>query len=275
MAFELPEALTVARQMEAVLPGLTIQSVTLSPACDHLIRQGFINLDQIDLAGSTISGVAGRGKWIFTHLDTDVYFLIALETGGKVLYHPSGSPVPPKFHLRFDFTGGSSLTVFILGWGFAKAVPAVQLEQTRYPGRLGVSPLDPLEFTPQRLGEMLAAGGMKNCKGVLLDQWQLAGIGNGYLQDILYTAGIHPKRKTPSLSKEETGRLYGAIQAVLSEAVRLNGSRQECDLYGAPGGYARLMGEGMNGKPCPKCGTPIEKIGVQGSSCTICPSCQK
>ncbi len=275
MAFELPEAFTLARQMQAVLPGLVIQSVNLSPACEHLIRQGFINLDQVDLAGSSIVDVTGRGKWIFTHLDDEMYFLIALETGGKVLFLAPGEALPPKFHLRLNFSNGACLSVFILGWGFARAVPVAMLEETRYPGRLGISPLDPRELTPQKLGEILASAGTKNCKALLLDQWTIAGIGNGYLQDILFAAGLHPKRKAASLSAEEISRLHAAIQAVLGEAVRLNGSSQECDLYGVPGGYTRRMGEGMKGRPCSKCGTIIEKISVQGSSCYVCSNCQK
>ena len=68
--------------------------------------------------------------------------------------------------------------------------------------------------------------------------------------------------------------LYRAIREVIGEAIRLDGSQLEVDIFNHPGGYHRLMGEHMKGRPCPVCGTAIQKITVLGSSSYICPSCQ-
>ena len=274
MAFELPEALTLAKQMNAELAGKTIEHVHLADECAGLIRQGFVNLQQVNLAGTTIRSVTSKGKWVYIRLEPDWYFLLALESGGKVLYHPSQESVV-KFHVKLDFSDGSCLTVRIVGWGFAKAVKESELEAQRYPGKLGLSPVDEKEFSYQNFCAVLEQGGNKIVKYVLMEQTKIAGIGNGYLQDILFRAKLHPKRKVADLSKTERKTLYNAIRKTLNEAVRRGGSEFEVDLYDQPGRYKRLVGEHMKGKPCPACGTAIEKLSVLGGSVYVCPSCQK
>jgi formamidopyrimidine-DNA glycosylase len=150
-----------------------------------------------------------------------------------------------------------------------------ELEAQRYPGKLGLSPVDEKEFSYQNFCAVLEQGGNKIVKYVLMEQTKIAGIGNGYLQDILFRAKLHPKRKVADLSKTERKTLYNAIRKTLNEAVRRGGGEFEVDLYDQPGRYKRLVGEHMKGKPCPACGTTIEKLSVLGGSVYVCPSCQK
>lgn len=275
MAFELPEAFNVVRQMDSVLAGKYLLETNLSPACASLVRQGFINLAAYDLAGRQVVTVSSQGKWIFTKLDPDLYFLVALESGGKVLYHQTKDEAPTKFHVRMDFEGGQVLTVWIRGWGFAKAAWGKELDRLNYPGKLGLSPLDPQEFTYGAFTAILERNATKMLKAVLMDQRQVAGIGNGYNQEILFRARLHPKRKAGSLSDTERQALYQVLMDTLQQAVQQRGSDREFDLYGIPGGYHRLLGEQMKGQPCPVCATKIEKINVAGGSVYICPNCQK
>ena len=274
MAFELPEAMTVARQMDSELRGVTIRGVHLAERCASLIKQGFINLHEVDIAGRRVESVESKGKWIFVKLDQEMLLLFALETGGKLLLHRQVESLPPKFHVRLDFGDGSFLTEQIVGWGWAKAVKKDELELHRYPGKLGLSPVDSDAFTFESLCAVLDRYPGKAVKYVMLEQGSIAGIGNGYLQDILFRAGIHPKRKAGQLSREERLNLYDAVVGTLSEAVRLGGSGFEHDLYGSPGRYERVMGGHMKGKPCPRCGRTIEKLRVLGSNCYVCPKCQ-
>lgn len=150
-----------------------------------------------------------------------------------------------------------------------------ELESQRYPGKLGLSPADEKEFTFENFSKILEQGNKKIVKYVLLEQAKIAGIGNGYLQDILFKAKIHPKKKVSDISENEKKNLYNAIKGTLNDAIRLGGSKLEYDLYNKPGGYERILGEHMKDKPCPNCGTTIEKLNVLGSSSYICPSCQK
>jgi formamidopyrimidine-DNA glycosylase len=271
MAFELPEAVTVAHQLNVELKGKTINDVRLSAACVSLIEQGFINLHTVRLTGRKVVSISSLGKWINIRLEPEIYLLFALETGGKILFHSNQTDLPDKYHVRLDFDDWSYLTVQITGWGWAKGMLAEELETSRYPGRPGLSPLDETTFTLPAFTRILAEDGSKIVRQVLLDQTKIAGIGNGYLQDILFKASIHPKRKAASLDESERLALYRAVREVLREAVRLGGCEFAVDLYGKPGRYHRLMSEASKSQPCQRCGTLIEKISVLGGSCYICP----
>jgi formamidopyrimidine-DNA glycosylase len=271
MAFEIPEAVTVARQLNKELKGKTIDDVRLSAACVALIEQGFINLHTVRLNGRKVDAITSLGKWINIHLEPEMYLLFALETGGKILYHTNQASLPDKYHVRIDFNDRSFLTEQISGWGWAKGMLSEELETNRYPGHPGLCPLDEAAFTFPAFKRILAEDGSKITRQVLLDQNKIAGIGNGYLQDILFKAHIHPKRKVGSLNEEEQLRLYQAVCETLAEAVHLGGCEFSVDLYGRPGRYHRLMSEASKGQPCPRCSTLIEKISVLGGSCYICP----
>ena len=101
------------------------------------------------------------------------------------------------------------------------------------------------------------------------------GIGNGYLQDILFRARVHPKRRVVELDKKEGRALYDSIVETLGSAVELGGRDTERDLYGRPGGYRRILHSKVTGEPCPACGAPIEKIHYLGGASYFCPRCQR
>ncbi len=277
VGIELPEALILARQMNKELKGKIIGRAHLKDYAS-LLRMGFINLEPDDfearLIKKSIDSVTAKGKWIFVKLKPDMHFLLG-EMMGKVLYHSSQNTIPDKYHLRLDFTDNTHLTVRVSFYGFILAVTDNELKKRKYPGNLGLSPIDDKEFTFQAFNDILEESSTKMIKAVLLNQWKIAGIGNGYLQDILFKVKIHPKRKVIDISEKERIDLHNAIKETLNEAIQLGGRETEYDLYNNPGGYKPILDAHMKGKPCPKCGTVIEKLNVLGSSSYICPSCQK
>jgi formamidopyrimidine-DNA glycosylase len=273
MAIELPEAFHLAQQLDAVLKDKTITGVQVPERAAPLIRQGFISLHTTPVVRTTVSGATARGKWIFVALEPGRYLLFALETGGKLLYHPPETGAPAIYQVRIDFDDNSCLTVHIAGWGFAKSVLRRELDRETYPGRLGASPVDE-HFTPQLLAGMVQTAAGHVLKQMLMDQRVLAGIGNGYVQDILFRAGLHPKRKAGSLDSGEVHRLHAAIQTTLTQAMAQGGRVGEVDLYGQPGGYQPIMAAAQVGKPCPICGTPIQRTTILGTASFLCPSCQ-
>jgi formamidopyrimidine-DNA glycosylase len=275
MAIEFPEATVIGRQMQEVLPGREIERVHVHERCASLIGQGFINLQQVSLAGRRIAAVTSGGKWICVWLEPDMVLLLALETGGKLLYHPGATSLPASFHVRLDLEGDSFFTEQIVGWGWARAVTRDELPQQRYPGRLGATPLAEKGFSPDTLGTILDKNAKPAVKYLLLQQEEIAGIGNGYVQDVLFRARLHPKRKVGSLSAGEREALYAAIVETMGQAVELGGRDSECDLYGRPGRYRALLSKETLGRPCPACGTPLAKISALGSASYLCPSCQK
>lgn len=102
----------------------------------------------------------------------------------------------------------------------------------------------------------------------------MAGIGNGYLQDVLFRAGVDPRRKVGEITADQQRALYDAVKETMQQAIAQNGRECERDLYGRPGSYQPIMDRNAKGKPCPECGTLIEKISYLGGSCYLCPTCQ-
>lgn len=157
MAIELPEANIIASQMDDVLRGKTITQANLCEECASLIKQGFIHIDPESLTGQRIEGVSSKGKWIFVHFFGGLYLLMALETGGSILFHAALEDLPEKYHLMLNFDNGNNLTVWITGWGFAKVVREEAIKSNRYPGKLGLSPLDDHAFTLQAFDNILSS----------------------------------------------------------------------------------------------------------------------
>jgi len=94
------------------------------------------------------------------------------------------------------------------------------------------------------------------------------------LQDILFAAGLNPRRRIGALTEEELTRLHSALQDTLLEMVALGGRDTETDLYGAPGSYATKMSRHTVDRPCAVCGTTIVKQAYLGGSVYFCPTCQ-
>jgi formamidopyrimidine-DNA glycosylase len=272
---EMPEATTIARQMNETLVGKTVQHF----ARGELIHK-FLWLSKSEqeydsiLSGLQISGASSYGRSIYLHLGGS-HMLWFGELGGRILYHPQGQSLPAKYHLRWDFADSSAMTFTLQMWGFVRL-----LEQSEFDGRpkaeVGLPPLS-AEFTLERFDQLLENYPEKMNKGVkgfLVTSQHINGIGNSYLQDILYCARIHPARKIPYISAGERRQLYDAIQETMARAVQLGGREDERDLFDHPGGYRRLMGSRTVGGPCPACGTTIQKISYLGGACYICPQCQ-
>jgi len=111
-------------------------------------------------------------------------------------------------------------------------------------------------------------------KSILLDQKGVAGVGNIYADESLFTAGISPKRQASGLDAGECDALAASIAVTLGNAVRLGGSFGEyVDLDGNPGTYEPRV-YGGKGKPCPLCGGLLVKTSIGGRGTTYCPECQ-
>ena len=142
--------------------------------------------------------------------------------------------------------------------------------------RLGREPLE-RSFTSRRLAQGLE-GRRAPVKAALLDQRTVAGLGNIYVDEALWRARIHPLRSAGSLDPDEIARLTRGIR----DALRAGIARQGASLrdYSTPdGGRGRMQEEfrvyDRAGEPCPRCGTPIDKIRAGGRGTWYCPACQR
>jgi formamidopyrimidine-DNA glycosylase len=273
---EMPEAVTLARQMQQTLVGKTFDHFSRGVLTHKFLwlNRPAEEYDAI-LSGQPVTGASSYGRSIYLYAG-DTHLLWFGEFGGRILYHAPGQGPPSKYHLRWDFTDHSSLTFNLQMWGFVNLLERSELG-AHPSAEVGIPPLS-VRFSPECFDQMMEEypeKAQKGIKGFLVTSKHVNGIGNGYLQDILFKAKIHPTRKIPSLTPRDRLQLYAAIQDTLAEAIRLDGRLEEHDLFDHPGGYRRRMGSETVGQPCPVCGTQIEKIAYLGGACYLCPACQE
>ena len=268
---ELPEIFNIAQQMNKELFRKKIVLVDVrQEKCLNISVNDFKSL----LINKIIGPITSRGKWIFTKLEPNAYFLLSLGMGGNVLYHKSGEKLPHKYHLKLKFHDNSMLTIGFWWFGYCHAVNENELETHKMTSKLGLSPVNEKEFNYDNFNIILQ-GRRGNIKSFLMNQKYIAGIGNVYIQDILFKAKLHPDRKIPDITENERKRLFEVIKTNLKEAVKLGGLAYEKDLYNRPGRFKDFLVGYKEGSPCPECGTEIKKIKTGSTATFICSSCQK
>jgi formamidopyrimidine-DNA glycosylase len=268
---ELPEIYHLSKQMENELVGKQITDIeVLQEKCLNIGKEEFV----FQISNKTIQSISSLGKWIFIGLDADIKLALSLGMGGDVIYHKdAASPLPDKYQFKITFADKSCLTIRFWWFGYFHLVKAEE-DSHKQTYDLGVSPLDKFQFTYEYFNNMLNDK-RGSIKSFLMDQKNVAGIGNVYIQDILFRAKIRPDRKINTLDDSEKSLLYNAIREELEEAVKLGGIVQERDLYNRPGKKCDFLVGYKEGRPCPVCGTEISKITVANTACYICSSCQK
>lgn len=227
------------------------------------------------LGGERIRSLRRRGKYILMEFDRQV-LLLHLRMSGRINLAAKDDILSPYEHLVVELDDGRELRLhdtrkFGRVWLVADAETVV--------GKLGVEPLGPnfslawLRAGLQRRNRMI--------KPLLLDQEFIAGLGNIYVDESLWTAGIHPQRRSGSVSDCEARKLRYAIPKVLRMGLKNGGT----SLGSGYGNYSSLSGRqggnqnslkvyGRTGLPCPQCGMRIERIIVAQRSTHLCPFCQ-
>ena len=273
---ELPEIVTLTRQMKDALVGKTLASVELAETRPKFL---FVTPEPPAFAPRLrerrIVDVTSAGKWIHLQLDTDETLLVG-EFGGRLQYHEAEDELPKKRHIAFGFEDGSSMTLAIQMWGFVGALSPAEVAEHPYASNLGPTPVGKA-FTLRLLNDTLdqyLESENKPIKAFLTHEPNICGIGNGYLQDILFRSRLSPRRKVGTLTAADREALHHALQETLEEAIDLGGRDTERTLFGEPGGYIPILVKRTNGASCTRCGTPIRKIQYLGGSCYLCPSCQ-
>jgi formamidopyrimidine-DNA glycosylase len=264
---ELPEIAVRAREMKKELLDKTIVGVeVLQPKCLNVPQETFIAA----LTGAQLLDVTYRGKWLFVET-TQGWLLLNLGMGGETLL-VTRATLPEKRRLIFDFDDDACLAVNFWWFGYAHYVPAGELGSHTMTAKLGPNALD---LTADDLRAMLK-GRQGRIKAFLLNQSQISGIGNAYIHDILFLARLHPLRMANTLADAEVDALAKAIHDALRLSIDRGGAFYELNLYGQKGGFTMddiLVGY-KEGKPCPVCNTPIEKIKTGSNSSFICRHCQ-
>jgi len=275
--FELPEYVTLARQMAERLAGRRIADGTLGNSPHKFV---WYNRKPDEFAaivrGKTAGTAYSRGRWLFIPIQPG-YVLVFGECGGRIILHDSAAHMPKKYHLSLRFEDGGCLSATTQMWGAMELFEEGKERERQYIKGMRATPADP-EFSPEYLSALIGEcirEGARSVKGLLTQDQLIPGLGNSIAQDIMFNARLHPKRPLSGLGEAHIERLHRAIVDTVAEAVRLGGRNDETDLLGNPGGYARKMDKSAAGKPCPACGTTVEKIAYLGGACYFCPVCQR
>jgi formamidopyrimidine-DNA glycosylase len=273
---ELPEALVIANQMNEAIAGKQIASAMRGNA-PHKFAFYTRSAEEYAeiLKDRRIGPARGHGGLIL--IPAELEYLLALGGGGeRIALHRDEKTLPKKHQLLLHFTDGGYLTVTVQGWGAAMLLHDSEVPDHPWVGKPGISPLSDAftyEYFEGRFSE-LKENDPSSVKFFVISKPGVWGVGNGCLQDILFRARIHPRRRTLDLSEGERRALHVSIRDTLRQMVALGGRDGEIDLYGQPGGYKRMLSSETAGRPCPECGTPIEKIQYLGGASYFCPKCQ-
>ena len=268
---ELPELFVLSQQMNKELAGKRISSVEVAnPKCLNMPWEQFKKA----VMGKTVKAVENRGKWLFIKLGSDYTLLFNPGMGADVIHFKAGDKLPEKYNIKFTFNDKSGFTIRVWWFCYLHLMLSDKIGEHKLAGKLGISPLDK-EFTLGYFRNLLK-GKKGNVKAFLLDQKNIAGIGNVYIQDTLFLANLHPQRVISSLTDKEIEALHKSMQAVLKESIKLGGLAYEKDFYGNKGkfGSDQFKVGYKEGRPCPICGTTIQKIKTGSTSTFICPKCQ-
>jgi formamidopyrimidine-DNA glycosylase len=262
---ELPEVQTVVTTLRPALLGRKIAKVMLNRA-DIVSPSGF-DLSR-HLTGQTIASIERRAKRIVFTLSGGEVFYIHLGMSGRLTICGPDEPLTPHTHLRLHFPG------FEVRFSDPRRFGGIWwLGIDQQEDKLGP---EPLSMRPPTLARRLARTG-RAIKNALLDQSVVAGLGNIYVDESLFEAGIHPLSIARDLSDQQVNRLTRSIKTTLRQAIKSKGStlRDYADANGQAGGFQKLHRVyNRAAKPCRRCKTPIERIVLGGRSTHFCPKCQ-
>jgi formamidopyrimidine-DNA glycosylase len=273
--FELPEALSLAKQINKTIKGKKIKGVIagLSP---HKFAWYYGDPKEYDsrLRGKTIGTAVTRGGMVEIHIDDAV---LLFTDGVSLKFHTGGEKRPQKHQLLVEFADGTALSGSIQMYGGLWCFKEGEYQNKYYDiARSKPSPLSD-EFNREYFTSLIMSPAVQNlsAKAFLATEQRIPGLGNGVLQDILYNARIHPKRKVETLTAGEKDTLFNSVKSTLKEMTEQGGRDTEKDLFGEPGGYVTRLSKNTLDKPCPKCGGTIIKQAYLGGSIYFCDGCQK
>ena len=274
--FELPEYTILARQINKTLLGKTIKKGNLGNSPHKFVWYNCTHDEFTKLTRGKILGKAHvQGRWLILSLESG-YNLVLGECGGRILYHPADTELPEKYHLWLEFDDGSSFTATTQMWGAMELYEAGKEQERQYIKNMRVTPVDrafTFKYFSGLIDELLK-GEKRSTKSLLTQDQLIPGLGNSSAQDILFRAHLLPRRALTDLSAGQRRDLYDSIVDTVREIIKEGGRNDEFDLFGKPGGYIRLMASQTAGKPCPECGTKIQKMQYLGGACYFCPKCQ-
>ena len=267
----MPEFPDVTVYLEALHKRITGQPLLKMRLASPFVLRS-VNPAPSDLAGKRVIGLQRIGKRIVIRLEDELFIVIHLMIAGRFRWLPPNAKVPGKLGLAaFDFPNGT----LVLTEAGSKRRASIHLERGEDALR-GHDPggLEPLEMTLQQFSEALTRE-RHTVKRTLTDPRVFSGIGNSYSDEILHRARLSPVQLTTNLDPEEIERLYLAIRDTLT--LWTDRLREETG-DGFPEKVTAFRDgmavHGRYGKPCPVCGSPVQRIRYADNETNYCARCQ-
>lgn len=270
---EIPESQTLARQLTERFSGKTVDDAIAGHSPHGFaFYYGDPAHYQPRMKGETWGPAAAVAGQVCVDIGRN---LLVFTDGARFKYLGTGSPMPKKHQLWVRFDDGSALACSVQMYAGIHLYPKSALDNPYY--LIAKEAPNPLTdaFNAAYFDQLVAsAKPTLSAKALLATEQRIPGLGNGVLQDILFEAGVHPKRKAADISDSQREALYHSIKNTLKHMTERGGRDTEKDLFGQPGGYHTLLSRLTWQGPCPHCGGSIIREAYLGGKIYYCPVCQ-
>lgn len=272
---ELPEVETVRKTLEELITGKTIREVWVG--WPKMVKKpDDAEAFKTMLVKETVESVQRKGKFLKIILSSKV-LVSHLRMEGKYTLHQPGAEPTKHTHVIVTFTDGTALHYAdVRKFGTMHLFPKGEEEHGPPLSKLGPEPVGPQAISPDELHRKLSRTS-RAVKAALLDQSVMTGLGNIYVDEALFQAGIHPAIPANELSEEEVNRLHQAVQKTLQEAIAQGGTsiRSYVNGRGEMGYFQQqLYVYGRAGERCTVCNTGIIRTVIAGRGTHTCSKCQ-
>lgn len=270
---EIPESHTIAEQLNQTIHCKTIQNVYANTSPHGFAFYFGDPALYHDLLNGKVIGMtkALAGQIEITVEDTKILF----GDGVCVRYFAPGETVPQKHQLHIEFDDFSSIVCTIQMYGGISAFIDGANDNPYYTvAKEKPSPLTDQFDENHFLSLLKDVKPTISTKAFLATEQRIPGLGNGVLQDILFQAKLHPKRKLNSLSDQDVDRLFKSLKQTIFEMTARGGRDTEKDLFGVSGGYKTILSNKTLKNPCPVCNGEIVRQAYLGGNVYFCPTCQ-
>lgn len=271
---ELPEARTIASDLRKEILGKIIIDVG-GNYTDHKFTfyEGDANNYKNMLVGKKVTDIIDRNYYVEIEIEN---YKLTFRDGANIRYYNKPEKLK-KSKLLITFDDSSYLNVTTSMYCFIGLFDKeIGLDNEYYQLELtGISPLDQ-NFTLAYFKTLINDETIKlSIKAFLATKQRILGIGNGVVQEIMFNAKLHPKRKIKSLNDDDIATLHKSIVNTLAKMINEHGRDSEKDIYGNPGGYQTVLSAKGYKNGCPICHSEIKKEQYLGGSIYYCPNCQK
>jgi formamidopyrimidine-DNA glycosylase len=272
---ELPEAVSLTAQINDTICGKTVASVTVEQTPHKLAWYYGDKLKYQELLyGKTIGKANAWGGMVELQVEN---VNVLFGEGVGIRFHGQNEPRPAKHQLLMEFDDQTAVSGAIQMYGGLGCFKEGELDNSYY--KLAKEKPSPLgaRFDKAYFNAIISPPEVQksSLKAFLATEQRIPGLGNGVLQDILFKARMHPKKKVSTLSEAGKEVLFKAVKETLSDMTAKGGRDTEMDLFGRPGGYKTILCKNTVNKPCPVCGRLIKKEAYMGGSVYFCEKCQR